>query len=109
MIDQEVLDSQIKVDRFPFPSQGDITLGVRNANYTLGPVMLQLAMKPGAFIPAHVHKNVAEVLYILEGDLRRQALSSRHNAAHQGRQRARSAHHGERMQGARPLDGTHLE
>jgi quercetin dioxygenase-like cupin family protein len=30
--------------------------------------MLQLAMKPGAFIPAHVHKNVAEVLYILEGD-----------------------------------------
>ena len=64
MIDQEVLDSQIKVDRFPFPSQGDITLGVRNANYTLGPVMLQLTMKPGAVIPAHLHKNVAEVLYI---------------------------------------------
>jgi len=67
-IDQEVFDSQIKMDRFPFPCKGDVTLGVRNANYTLGPVMLQLAMKPGAFIPAHVHKNVAEVLYILEGD-----------------------------------------
>ena len=68
MIDQEVLDSQIKADRFPFPSKGDVTLGVRNANYTLGPVMLQLTMKPGAVIPAHLHKNVAEVLYIVEGD-----------------------------------------
>ena len=68
MIDQEVLDSQIKADRFPFPSGGDITLAVRNANYTLGPVMLHLTMKPGAVIPAHLHKNVAEVLYIVEGD-----------------------------------------
>ena len=40
MIDQEVLDSQMKADRFPFPSKGDIALGARNANYTLGPVML---------------------------------------------------------------------
>jgi hypothetical protein len=40
MIDQEVLDSQIKADRLPLPSKGDITLAVRNANYTLGPVML---------------------------------------------------------------------
>ena len=68
MIDQEVLDSQIKADRFPFPNEGDITLAVRNANYTLGPVMLHLTMKPGAVIPAHLHKNVAEVLYIVEGD-----------------------------------------
>ena len=30
--------------------------------------MLHLTMKPGAVIPAHLHKNVAEVLYILEGD-----------------------------------------
>ena len=68
MIDQEVLDSQIKADPFPFPNEGDITLAVRNANYTLGPVMLHLTMKPGAVIPAHLHKNVAEVLYIVEGD-----------------------------------------
>jgi quercetin dioxygenase-like cupin family protein len=68
MIDQEVFDSQIKADRFPFPGEGDITLAVRNANYTLGPVMLHLTMKPGAVIPAHLHKNVAEVLYIVEGD-----------------------------------------
>jgi len=47
MIDQEVLDSEIKADRFPFSSKGDITLAVRNANYTLGPVMLYLTMKPG--------------------------------------------------------------
>ena len=68
MIDQEVFDGQIKPDRFPFPSEGDITLAVRNSNYTLGPVMLHLVMKPGAVIPAHVHKKVAEVLYIVEGD-----------------------------------------
>ena len=30
--------------------------------------MLHLTMKPGAVIPAHLHKNVAEVLYIVEGD-----------------------------------------
>ncbi|MDA9405250.1 hypothetical protein XH98_18035 [Bradyrhizobium sp. CCBAU 51745] len=68
MIDQEIVDSQIKADRFPFPSEGEITLAVRNANYTLGPVMLHLTMKPGAIIPSHLHKNVAEVLYIIDGD-----------------------------------------
>jgi mannose-6-phosphate isomerase-like protein (cupin superfamily) len=30
--------------------------------------MLHLAMKPGSSIPAHVHKGVAEVLYVAEGD-----------------------------------------
>jgi hypothetical protein len=39
MVDQEVFGSQLKSDRFPFPSEGDVTLAVRNANYTLGPVM----------------------------------------------------------------------
>jgi mannose-6-phosphate isomerase-like protein (cupin superfamily) len=68
MIDKEILGSQVKADRFPFPSEGDITLAVRNADYALGPVILHLTMQPGAFIPAHVHKNVAEVLYIVEGD-----------------------------------------
>src|SRR6201988_5004836 len=68
MIDQEVRASQIKTDRFPFPSQGDITLGVRNANYALGPVMLHLVMKPGASVPAHLHKGMAEALYVVDGD-----------------------------------------
>src|SRR5580692_8371180 len=68
MIDQEVRAGQIKNDRFPFPSQGDIELGVRNANYALGPVMLHLTMKPGAVIPAHLHKGMAEALYVVEGD-----------------------------------------
>ena len=52
MVDQEILDSQLKAGRFPFPSQGNITLRVRNANYTLGPVMLHVVMNPGATIPA---------------------------------------------------------
>jgi quercetin dioxygenase-like cupin family protein len=68
MVDQEVFDSQLKRDRFPFPSEGDITLAVRNANYTLGPVMLHLAMKPGAVVPAHSHKGMSEALYVVEGD-----------------------------------------
>ena len=68
MVDQEVIGSQLKTDRFPFQSQGDITLAIRNANYTLGPVMLHIAMKPGAIIPAHFHKGTAEALYVVEGD-----------------------------------------
>jgi len=68
MVDQEVIGSQLKTDRFPFQSEGDITLAIRNANYTLGPVMLHIAMKPGAVIPAHFHKGMAEALYVAEGD-----------------------------------------
>jgi len=56
MVDQEVIGSQLHPDRFPFQSEGDITLAVRNANYTLGPVMLHIVMKPNASIPAHLHK-----------------------------------------------------
>ena len=36
MVDQEVIGSQLHQDRFPFQSEGDITLAVRNANYTVG-------------------------------------------------------------------------
>ena len=68
MVDQEVLSSQLRADRFPFPSEGDITLAVRNANYQMGPVMLHIEMKPGAVIPAHSHKSLAEALYVAEGD-----------------------------------------
>ena len=69
MVDQEVLARQLKEDRFPFPSEGDVKLTVRNANYTLGPVMLHVALKPGAVIPAHLHKGMAEAMYVVEGDL----------------------------------------
>jgi len=58
MVDQEVIGSQLHPDRFPFQGEGDITL-VRNANYTLGPVMLHIVMKPNASIPAHLHKGMA--------------------------------------------------
>jgi quercetin dioxygenase-like cupin family protein len=68
MIDQEIFASDVKAARFPFASEGDITLAVRSANYTLGPVMLHLVMKPGSYIPAHIHQGVAEVLYIVEGE-----------------------------------------
>jgi uncharacterized RmlC-like cupin family protein len=68
MFDQEVLESQVKAGRFPFPSEGSITLAIRNTNYSLGPVMLHLAMQPGSVIPAHVHEGAAEVLYVVEGD-----------------------------------------
>ena len=68
MVDQEVISSQLKPDRFPFQSEGDITLAIRNANYTLGPVMLHIVMKPDSVIPAHLHKGMAEALYVVEGD-----------------------------------------
>src|SRR5882757_1167461 len=68
MVDLEVIGSQLKTDRFPFQSEGDITLAVRNANYTLGPVMWHNTMKPGAGIAAHLHNSVAEALYVVEGD-----------------------------------------
>jgi redox-sensitive bicupin YhaK (pirin superfamily) len=68
MIDQEIFAADVKADRFPFPSQGDITLAVRAANYTLGPVVLHLNMQPGSVIPAHIHEGVAEVLYVVDGD-----------------------------------------
>ena len=68
MVDQEVFGSQLKSDRFPFPSEGDVTLAVRNANYTLGPVMLHIGMKAGSTIPAHLHNGMAEALYVVEGD-----------------------------------------
>ena len=68
MFDQEILASEIEAGRFPFPSEGDITLAVRNKNYALGPVMLHLMMQPNAMIPTHIHDDVAEVLYVVEGD-----------------------------------------
>jgi quercetin dioxygenase-like cupin family protein len=68
MVDQEVLSSQLKTDRFPFPSEGDITLAVRNANYQMGPVMLHIEMMPGAKIGAHHHEGMAEALYVVGGD-----------------------------------------
>ena len=68
MFDQEILASQVKADRFPFPCEGHVTLAVRNKNYALGPVMLHIVMKPGSVIPAHKHDRVAEVLYVVEGD-----------------------------------------
>ena len=52
----------------PSPVRATITLRVRNTNYTLGPAMLHIGMKPGAVIPAHLHKGMAEALYIVEGD-----------------------------------------
>jgi quercetin dioxygenase-like cupin family protein len=31
--------------------------------------MLHLVMKPGAVVPKHLHKGMAEALYVIEGDL----------------------------------------
>jgi anti-sigma factor ChrR (cupin superfamily) len=30
--------------------------------------MLELVMRPGSVIPAHVHEGISEVLYVIEGD-----------------------------------------
>jgi hypothetical protein len=111
VVDQEVLESQIKVDRFPFPSEGDITLAVRNASYALGPVMLHLVMKPGAVVPKHLHKGMAEALYIVEGDFTNegkqyQAGTSLHFKAGNVH---RTPHNQEWMQTTHSLDRTYVE
>jgi hypothetical protein len=95
MVDLEVFGSQIKTDRFPFPSEGDITLAIRNANYTLGPVMLHLVMKPGAVVPAHIHKGMAEALYVVEGDFTSEGKQYQVGTSlhFKGRQRTRSSHY----------------
>src|SRR5215471_12336809 len=106
MYDQEITASQVKADRFPFPSEGDITLAVRNKNYALGPVMVHIVMKPGSVIPAHKHDGMAEALYVMEGDFTNEKrIPARHVASCQGRQAARSAQHQKRLFRARALDG----
>jgi hypothetical protein len=94
MVEQEVIGSQLKRDRFPFQSEGDITLAVRNANYTLGPGMLHIDMKPGAVIPAHLQRHGRGTV-CCRGRLhqRGQAVPSRHFVALQGRQGTRPARH----------------
>ena len=62
MVDHEVLDSQLKTDRFPFPSEGDITppphvargtlalapLALARDSFEAQPVRLEAAAKPAA-------------------------------------------------------------
>jgi anti-sigma factor ChrR (cupin superfamily) len=68
MFDREISASEVVVGPFPFAHEGEITLAVRNGDYSLGPVMLELVMKPGSVIPAHIHEGISEVLYVIEGD-----------------------------------------
>jgi quercetin dioxygenase-like cupin family protein len=68
MYDQEIPAAQVKADRFPFPSEGEITLAVRNKDYALGPVMVHIVMKPGSTIPAHKHEGMSEAMYVVEGE-----------------------------------------
>jgi hypothetical protein len=69
MFNQEILPSQVIPECFPFPCEGKIILAVRNLDYSLGPVMLHFILEPGSAIPAHLHARVAEVLYVVDGDL----------------------------------------
>jgi hypothetical protein len=109
MVDQAAIGSQLKTDRFPFQSEGDVALAVRNANYTLDPVMLHITMKPGAVIPAHLHKGMAETLYVIESGFTNKGRPNRHFVAFQGRHGTRPAHHYAWVQATCPLDGTHRE
>src|SRR5262245_20485127 len=67
MFNEEIVASQVKDDKFTFPSEGNITLAVRTSDYTLAQVMLHLSMEAGSVIPAHIHEGVAEVLYVTDG------------------------------------------
>jgi ChrR Cupin-like domain len=68
MVDQEVFEGQLKADRFPFPSEGDITLEVPTRTIPWGQQCYTSLCRPGAVIPAHFHKGLTEALYVAEGD-----------------------------------------
>jgi hypothetical protein len=81
-------------------------LALRNTNYALGPVMLQLAMQPGSLIPAHVHEGVTKVLFVSEGDFineGKQHLPGTSLHVKNGQQRG-LAHLREGLQGPGALD-----
>ena len=75
----ELPQPQLKIDRFPFPSKGDITLRARNTNYTAGASNVAHRHEAGAVIPAHLHKGMAEALYIVEGDFTNEGKQYRTN------------------------------
>lgn len=56
----------------PFPIPGatadKLFVQLLNQNLAFGPVFAILEMKPGAYIPAHIHHATAEQHYVLEGD-----------------------------------------
>jgi quercetin dioxygenase-like cupin family protein len=69
MVDKEILASEVDAIAFPFPSEGNITVAVRNTKFALGPVMLHIMMPPGSLIPAHAHEHLAEAMYVVDGEL----------------------------------------
>jgi hypothetical protein len=95
MVDQEVIGSQLKRDRFPFQSEGDITLAVRNANYTPGPVMLHIDMKAWRGYSGTSPQRHGRGTVCCRGRLhqRGQAVPGRHFVALQGTQGTRPARH----------------
>jgi quercetin dioxygenase-like cupin family protein len=56
----------------PFPIPGatsdKLFAKILNLQIQYGPVVAELKMEPGAFIPAHIHHKTAEQLYVLEGE-----------------------------------------
>jgi quercetin dioxygenase-like cupin family protein len=58
-------------DWMPFPipgSQGDIAAAFLNRDLGAGPIVAAMAMKPGARIPAHIHRRSTETFLVIEGD-----------------------------------------
>ena len=66
----QVVDaSRIQAVPAPFPKvKGTATIKVLNSDQTLGPAVLLLRMEPGSEIPRHLHEQVTEASYVLEGD-----------------------------------------
>jgi hypothetical protein len=93
MVDQEVIGSQLKRDRFPFRSEGDITLAVRNANYT--PETADVAHRHEAWrLFWHISTEARPRHCMLwRATLPTRPVPGRHFVALQGRQGTRPARH----------------
>ena len=68
MYHKENQTTQVLADPFPLPHEGEIAFAARYTSYALGPVMLQVSLKPGSTIPVHVDPGMAAALYVIEGD-----------------------------------------
>jgi anti-sigma factor ChrR (cupin superfamily) len=66
----QVVDaSKVEAVSAPFPEvKGTATIKILNSDQMLGPAVVLLRMEPGSVIPRHLHEQVTEASYVLEGD-----------------------------------------
>jgi len=66
---QTLETSKIEAMPAPFPNtKGTVTLKILNSDQSLGPAVALLRMEPGSEIARHLHEQVTEMSYVIDGD-----------------------------------------